>query len=176
MVLQENFQPQCPSGDSVTMGISVNNSQQWINTKQLVGAYDQYVFTINEVLIPDQFMVITADQKNGTVLTIAVSLTSGTTTDAITNMWLASEDHSDCTYCGTLQNNSTYHTTWIGSNGNYLWSTPTLVSLSTSVKEHFQSQCVPCPPPQCNSILLIIILVVVTLILMTVFFILFRKR
>jgi len=136
---KEDFNTSCPTGDLITMGISVNNSTQSINNNLMIGEYSEYILTINQVLTNSPFIIITNDQKNGTALNIVVSLTNGTTTDSITTLWLASESHSDCTYCGTLQNNSHYQTTWIGNDGNYLWSTP--VYVSQSITENFQSKC-----------------------------------
>lgn len=141
-------------------------SNTWIN-----GQYNQGVLTITDILEPTmQFMAATADQQNGTVLTIAVALPSSSST--ITTMWLASVNHSDCTYCGTLQNNSVYKTTWIGTGGNYLWSTPTLVP---SI-EHFESSCPPCPPPPPSALMISILVVVVLILMILLFILLFRGQ
>jgi len=142
IISKENFQSQCPQDQvSPILEINANDEIQYFTDDWFIGWYNIFVLTIAEVITTSPFMLITSGQVNGNILQINVQL--GTDSPPITNIWLASQNHSDCTYCGTLLNNSSYQTTWIGEDKNYFWSNP----ISVITNENFQSQC----PPKNNS-------------------------
>jgi len=167
IISKENFQSQCPTTHlAFTFGPTyymynydlpnINNTfSNYVDGND----YSYLTLTINSITT-SPIMLVSSDQTNGCCLYI-----KNQTGASITSLWLASTDHSDCTYCGILLNNNTYYTWWYASGGNYFWDTPGLL-------ESFQMCTVP--PNQNSKTFLIVIWVVVVIVLVILFIFLFK--